>query len=278
MPDSVTNLRNTAARYLLTSALILLMTFVLLPRSLAQSEFSAFPATRTQTGASNRASLNAEQVVASMTSRNESRASALHGYSGKRVYHLSYHGLPASKDAELIVEARYSAPSTKEFNVISQSGSKFLVDRVLKPLLANEEEAQSQENRQQSALTPRNYSFELAGEEVTDHGSFYILKVQPKATNRFLYRGEIWVDANDFAIARIEAEPAQNPSFWISHTKIEQRYAKIGPFWLPIRNQSTTKVRLGGTATLVIDYEDYRLSDTTQSKTQAALTEVGRTF
>jgi hypothetical protein len=29
---------------------------------------------------------------------------------------------------------------------------------------------------------------------------------------------------------------------------------------LPVRNESTSKVRLGGTATLVIEYQDYQLS------------------
>jgi hypothetical protein len=195
-----------------------------------------------------------------MMLRNRSRAVALSGYTGQRTYHLSYHGFPGSQDAELIVEARYSAPSTKQFSVISQSGSRVIVDKVLKRLLASEEEAQSPDNQQQTALTPRNYLFELQGEEVTDQGRMYLLNVQPRTKNKFLYRGRIWVDANDFAIVRIEAQPAENPSFWISQTRIEQQYAKFGPFWLPVRNESTSKVRLGGTATLVIEYQDYQLS------------------
>jgi hypothetical protein len=198
---------------------------------------------------------SAEQIVAVMAARNESRAAALAGYTGRRIYRLSYRGFPANKDAELVVEARFRAPATKEFTVISQSGSKFVIEKILKRLLSSEQEAASRENRQDTALTPRNYSFELAGRE----GACYVLKVQPRVANKFLYRGRIWVDATDFALVRIEGEPARNPSIWISNTRIEQNYGKFGRFWLPVQNRSTSKVRLGGTATLVIDYQDYRL-------------------
>ena len=138
---------------------------------------------------------------------------------------------------------------------------------MFKRLLASEEEAQNSDNQQQTALTPRNYLFELQGEEVTDQGRLYMLNVQPRTHNKFLYRGTIWVDSNDFAIVRIEAQPAENPSFWISQTRIEQRYAKFGSFWLPVRNQSTSKVRLGGTATLVIEYQDYQVSTEARNTT-----------
>ena len=227
-------------------------------------------------GAGSASALNAAQIVTQMVSRNELRTAALQGYSSRRIYHLNYHGLPKGADGELVVEARYRAPGIKEFTVISQRGSKLIVDKVLKRLLKAEEDAQSSENRQQSALTPQNYDFELAGEDRTDAGRFYILKVRPKVRNKFLYRGRVWVDTSDFAIARIEAEPAENPSFWISHTEIEQTYGKFGSFWLPLRNESTSKVRLGGTATLIIEYGDYMLGN--EGKVQAALAEGGKTF
>jgi hypothetical protein len=42
-------------------------------------------------------------------------------------------------------------------------------------------------------------------------GCAYTLSVQPKIPSKFLYRGRIWVNEKDFAVCRIEAEPAQNP-------------------------------------------------------------------
>ena len=66
--------------------------------------------------------------------------------------------------------------------------------------------------------------------------------------------------AEDFAVARIEAEPAKNPSFWTKNTKIEHRYVKVNDFWLPARNHSLTSVRLGGRADLTIEYLDYQVT------------------
>jgi hypothetical protein len=67
------------------------------------------------------------------------------------------------------------------------------------------------------------------------------------------------VDAADFAVARIAAAPAQNPSFWISRTAINHLYTRTDGFWLPAQNRSESKVRLGGTAVLTIDYGAYQV-------------------
>jgi hypothetical protein len=88
----------------------------------------------------------------------------------------------------------------------------------------------------------------------------FVLMVAPKRKNKFLYKGRIWIDAKDFALTRIEAEPAKNPSLWISKTSIKHSYTKIDEFWLPVQNTSQTSVRFGGTATLIIDYHDYAIS------------------
>jgi hypothetical protein len=222
---------------------------------------AAMPVCLAQDSKSESPSLTADQIVARMTARNEERAAALKAYTGRRVYQLHYHGFPSDREAEIVVEMRYTAPTTKEFHVVSQTGSNFICDRVLKRLLAGEQEAQSRDNRQETSLSSRNYNFSLESQETTPRGPVYKLKVEPKHKNKFLYRGNIWVDGRDFAVMRIQAEPAKNPSFWLSKTLIEQQYVKVGSFWLPELNKSTSYIRLGGNATLTIDYRDYVVHD-----------------
>ncbi|HEX4919410.1 MAG TPA: hypothetical protein VFV92_01555 [Candidatus Bathyarchaeia archaeon] len=90
-------------------------------------------------------------------------------------------------------------------------------------------------------------------------GPCFILSVEPLTKNKLLYRGRIWVDAEDFAVVRVEAAPAKNSSFWAKETRVEQAYAKVDDFWLPLSNRSSSAIRLGGHAYLTIDYQDYRI-------------------
>jgi hypothetical protein len=204
--------------------------------------------------------LSTDAIVQKLMAANAQRSQALRGYRGKRVYHLDYHGLFGNHEAGMQVEAIYTAPDRKDFKIVSQSGSGLLVNRVLLKLLSSEQEAQKEENRKELEISPKNYDFTLAGTEHTADGDFYVLAVAPKGKSKYLYRGKLWVDARDFAVARMQGEPASNPSLWVSRTEIEYRWGKIGGFWLPIHNESQTQVRMGGRAMLSIDYVDYQIT------------------
>jgi len=206
-----------------------------------------------------RAPLSADQVAANLEQRNAQRAAALEQFEGKRVYRMQYRGFPSDRDAEMVVKVSYHAPSSKEFTVVSETGSKFVINHILKKLLEGEQEAAKGDNRHDTALTRANYDFELAGYEASPQGGQYVLNLLPKTKNKFLYRGKIWVDANDFAVVRIQGEPGKNPSMWIKKTDIAHRYIKVEDFWLPAENHSESLVRLGGKATLSIEYQDYKI-------------------
>lgn len=203
--------------------------------------------------------LTLSQVVEKLVQKNAERAKALESYRGKRVYELEYKGFPKTLHAEMVVEMTYNAPGRKEFKIVSEGGSKWIVKRVLKRLTDEETEAQGAATRQSVELSPRNYEF-TSLEIQTGGGCAYVLGIQPKVANKFLYRGRIWVDDRDFAVCRIEAEPAKNPSMWIIKTEIHHQYQKFDDFWLPLKNESVSNLRLGGRATLTITYQDYEIN------------------
>jgi hypothetical protein len=205
------------------------------------------------------APLSADQVARKLQERNAERAAALEQFNSTRIYRMQYRGFPSDRDAQMVVNVTYSAPDTKEFTVTSQTGSKFIIDHVFKKLLEGEQEAANEENRRHSALTTENYDFTSGGYESTPHGAQYVLNLRPKTRNKFLYRGKIWVDAKDFAVVRIEGEPAKNPSIWIKKTEVDHRYIKVDDFWLPAENRTESSIRLGGEAILSIEYKDYRI-------------------
>lgn len=207
------------------------------------------------------ASLTAQQVVRNMVQMNLRRFQALRAYRGTRVYRVDYRGFPGNRSAEMVVNVKYLSPGNKEFLIQSTSGSALIVNRVLKKLLMAEEEESRPEMERRSALTEENYRFSLIRCETPPSGSMYVLNVEPRRKDKFLYHGQIWVDAKDFAVVRLAADPAQNPSFWIRKVNIFEIYTKVSDFWLPARNHSVTSIRLGGNADLTIDYRDYEITD-----------------
>jgi len=209
------------------------------------------------------------RIVAQLVRNNQTRADQLQHYQGCRDYTLDYVGFPSNKSAEMLVGVEYNAPAEKRFHVVREKGPKLMVNKVFRELLDTERATMDEEHRKSTALGPDNYEFRFAGTDTFNGRPQYVLEVTPRTHSKYLYQGKVWVDAADYAVSRIQAEPAKNPSIWISHTEIEHEYMKIGEFWLPARNVSVTKVRLGGTATLRIRYQNYVVGKTQRATADA---------
>jgi hypothetical protein len=202
-------------------------------------------------------SLPLAQILASMEHRNQIQREELKHYRAVRQYHVEYQGI-TTINAGMVVEINFDAASGKSFRIVSESGSRILAEKILKRAMDSEVEASK--DSAATALTPVNYRFQLQGSESIDGRPTYVLSVEPLKESKFLYRGKVWVDATDFAAVKIEASPAKNPSFLISHTLVQWTYAKTGNFWLPQRSHSEAKIRIGGAAVLTIDYGTYQIN------------------
>jgi hypothetical protein len=215
------------------------------------------------------APLHLDQVVDNLIRRNQERAQSLLHSESTRVYRLVYRGFPGEREAEMVVKATYDSPSTKNFKVVSESGSKLIQERVFKRLLESEKEAAQPAISAQTQLNRENYDFQLVSYEPSNTGGQYVLQVSPKSKSKYVYRGKVWVDGTDFAITRIEGEPALNPSFWTKKSEIHHEYRKFQNFWLPVRNESVSYIRLGGRATLTIEYTDYQVTEARHPKPES---------
>jgi hypothetical protein len=209
--------------------------------------------------------LPVDQIIERMQQHEANQSRELKHYEAIRHYQVQYKGLGTSIAAKMDVDIDFDNVSGKHLRIVSQSGSRLLCDKVLKRAVSSEEEASK--DRASTALTPANYRFQLAGSEQLDGRLTYILQVDPLKPSKFLYRGKVWVDAADYAVAKIEVEPAKNPSFWISSTQIESTNSKTDGMWLPQKNRSVSKIRIGGAAVLTIDYGTYRLALVGQPQT-----------
>ncbi|MDE1176924.1 MAG: hypothetical protein PW789_10000 [Edaphobacter sp.] len=200
-----------------------------------------------------------ETIVSQMQQKNSERQRELEGYTAERTYRVEYHGTGGEHRGEINVHMQYGDHGEKHFTVVSESGSKLICERVLRKMMATEQEASERSERMQMMLSEENYSFELQGQEMVDGVEAWVLRVAPKVDNKLTYRGRIWVSEDDFAVVRVQGEPAKNPSWWINRASFDWRYGRHGRFWLPERSTAMSHVRIGGEATLTIDYGNYRI-------------------
>jgi MucB/RseB N-terminal domain len=199
--------------------------------------------------------LSAAEVMAKVFANDSMREAMGGGYKGKREYVLENHRM--DKRAEMEVTVSCDADGSKHFEVVSEDGWKSAHKHVLHQMLESEAETSRPHSRPKTRLVPDNYEFNLLGSDQIDGRPAYVIEALPKRSDKYLFRGRVWVDAQDYAIARVEGEPAKNPSFWIHSTHFVARYQKNGAFWFPASTTSVTDARIFGTTAVNIRYFDY---------------------
>jgi hypothetical protein len=203
-----------------------------------------------------RPSLTAPEILERMAQADTARRTALAGYSGTR--HYRFENKKSNKHAEMTVRMSCGSDGIKTFEVVEESGSGFVRSHIIHKMIEAEEESSQKGERKETRIVPENYDFRLVGTEALDGRESYVLEINPKKATKFSVRGRIWVDAEDFAIARIEGQPGKSPSFWIRSVRVEQRYGRTGQFWFPALNHSVAQAKIFGTTEVVIEYSDYK--------------------
>ena len=205
-----------------------------------------------------------DEIVAKMIEHDGKRQAALHGYTAYRRYVLenpNHH-----KQAEMLVRMTCREDGSKQFEVVHEDGWGGATKHVFPRLLEAEIEAARPDLRERSRITPENYTFEITGRDDVRGRLAYVISIEPKTSNKYLARGRIWVDADEYAIVRIEGEPAKNPSFWFKSVHFVHEYDKNGRFWFPVSDRSVTDVRILGATEMRIEYFDYVPNDVTRGQ------------
>ena len=198
---------------------------------------------------------SADEVIARMFAHDVQRESTAGGYTGNRLYVLD--NPTFGKQAQMVVSVTCSPDGTKNFHVVSEQGWKSANSRVLRKMLESESETSRPPVRSKARITSDNYAFQLIKAAPLDGRLAYVIEVIPKRQDAYLFRGRIWVDAEDFALARVEGEPAKNPSFWIRSVYFTQEYRKSGEYWFPWSTTSMSEARIFGKTEVDIHHFDY---------------------
>jgi len=178
-----------------------------------------------------------------------------------QVHRKFYAANPRFKQESVLeVKTVFRQPGTLESEVVRSEGSQLIRTRVFDKILEAEKEANK--TKQEVSITPDNYNFTLLGSQDCSGRPCYNLKITPKHKNKYSINGEIWVDAEDGALVRLQGSPAQRPSFWTLNTQVERRYERIEGVWLCVDMESTSDIFIAGRSTLKVDYDDYSIVQT----------------
>jgi hypothetical protein len=202
-------------------------------------------------------SLAPDEVLRRTVTADQARAATIGAYSSVRRYSLEnkrFH-----KTAEIVARMNCDSSGQKTFEILSQHGPSILRERVLHRMLEAEQEASRRDIRPKTQIAPANYEFTFVRQDSLDDRKSYVFDIAPKTQSKFLMRGRIWVDAEEFAVTRVEGSPAQSPSVLIRNTQVTQQSAKVGSFWLPAWNHSATDSFLFGRTEVAIDYYGYEI-------------------
>src|ERR1700741_3579017 len=171
----------------------------------------------------------AEEIVPRMAAHDLARQASIEGYAGMRRYVLENHKF--NKRAEMLVQVKGDRDGTKHFEVVSEDGWGGARKHVFRKMLESETETSWPEIRGNARLIPENYDFALVGTELVAGRAAYVLEIEPKRNEKYLFQGRIWVDAEDYALVRAEGRPAKKPSFWTKSIHFVQIYQKCGSIW-----------------------------------------------
>ena len=197
----------------------------------------------------------ADEVMAKVFVRDRQREKLSQGYAGRRLY--VFDNEKWHKHAELLVAVKGDPDGSKHFEVLNEQGWHSANKRVLRKMLESETETSRPTMRPKTLLTPENYAFSLLQTDFVEGRRTYVIAVEPKRKDKYLFEGRIWVDATDFAVVRCEGKPARNPSFWTRSIHFVHQYQRSSEFWFPHTTESVTEARIFGKTDVVIHYFDY---------------------
>ncbi len=145
--------------------------------------------------------------------------------------------------AEVTAEVTFVPPNSKQFSIQQSTGSG-LGERLVRRMLEGETEIV--EDYGSTDISPANYDFRFAGEQLLNNHRCYVLELLPKRKNKTLIHGKVWVDVDSYLLRRLEGEPAKSSSWWLRNVRIAFTYSGVAGMWLQTASEYTTNVRIFG--------------------------------
>jgi hypothetical protein len=158
-----------------------------------------------------------------------------------------FHGDDKQPTSEVMAQISFVPPDMKTYKITRLRG-KSRGEEMVREILDQEIEVAAKPN--ESEISRTNYDFVFLRQENFGAGCEYVLGIIPKRKEKYLFRGQIWVDASTFRIRRLEGVPAKSLSFWIKSIHITAQFADLSGMWVPISFDAIASVRFSGQYTI----------------------------
>jgi hypothetical protein len=164
--------------------------------------------------------------------------------------------------AEMTVKDTYKKGVGKSYDIQSQSGSALVQRFGLRPLLDNEKTINLPGNVQQSWFDSANYDMKLKSGSLQrlDGRDCYVLDVTARRKASNTINGEIWVDAHDGNIVKLDGIASKNPSAFAGATHLMRQYIELQGYPMAAHARAESNSALVGHTVVTIDYSDYHLN------------------
>lgn len=163
--------------------------------------------------------------------------------------------------AEMMVKTTYRKQTGKSYDVISQGGAAIWRNEVLGTLLDNEKRMSQPENVETALINSTNYDMKL-DENARDRiggRNCLVLDITPRRSSPYLFKGKLWVNAEDFAIIQLEGTAAKSAFFLASAAVVSRQYDELSGLPMATHAQAVSGSALLGKTVVKVDYSDYQL-------------------
>jgi hypothetical protein len=210
--------------------------------------------------------LGSQAVIAEIDKAQQNRELELAGYTA--IEHYTVRNSHFKESAELEAKVSYQKDVGKTYQVLWRKGQSFLQEHVINRILKEDTALSGSSERSRTLLTSANYWMQVQGMQALQGEQCYIVNIRPRMHEFSLIEGIAWVDAEKFALLRIEGRPAASPSFWTGRPLIEREYTIFGGLSFPKHSRATSKGFFAGKSELDIDYSQYVISRAPKSNLQ----------
>lgn len=138
------------------------------------------------------------------------------------------------------------------YEIVSERGSEYVLNKVLRKVLAREQELIAEGQADRAELSPENYEFV----EPAAHGKGvrYVL-LKPRRKDMLLVDGRMVLNQAGTELLRVEGRLAKNPSFWTSLVNVIREFARVDGVRVPVATESIAKLKVAGLSRMMVRYE-----------------------